>query len=506
MKGVVIGAGDRGGHAYPSYLRKRPDQARLVAVAEPVEARRNAFARRYELPPEGVFEDYRELLDRPRLADFALIATPDPLHREPALRALERGYHVLLEKPMAQTEADCRELVTAAEDSGRILQVCHVLRYAPFFRTLKQIVTSGELGQIVTIQHSENVSYWHYAHSYCRGNWRNSSESSPMILAKSCHDLDILYWLAEADPVRLTSLARPNELCEEEQAGGRTRVLHRRLPSCRPLPVRSDGHVSRAAPDAVGSAEDPEATPDSRAHPALSEVPRHPSEAPRLGRAEARTQGGLADLRRDQRSLPSGDSSRAPHHAIRTLCLPGGRQRPGIFTGSEPSLRQRSQCGSFTMHSTSHREGREIRVDGTRGSASGRLLQRRADPRGERITRPGGRGAIHFPVVSAIPTAAAITACSPAFWPPCAARPKPATSASQSLQSHLMAFAADRAQTRRERSWSSPRRRSRPRANNDFSCEGTEIRYTHSLLRGGEQRLARLRVATRREIRTQVIY
>ena len=119
------------------------------------------------------------MLAKPAVADFAIVATPDAGHVEPCLEAMRRGYHVLLEKPMALDEADCRQLVEVAEQSGVILQICHVLRYAPLFAELKRALDSGELGDIVTIQHSENVSYWHYAHSYCRGNWRNRSESSP---------------------------------------------------------------------------------------------------------------------------------------------------------------------------------------------------------------------------------------------------------------------------------------------------------------------------------------
>jgi len=211
----VIGVGDRGANAYVPLLLEHPELGSIVGVAERNPERRAAFSQRFGLAEDMCFEDARDLLEKSRMADFALIATPDSQHVEPALEALERGYDVLLEKPMALCETDCERLAEASERSGKLLQICHVLRYAPLYQAIKQVVDSGELGEIVTIQHSENVSYWHYAHSYCRGHWRNRGESSPMILAKSCHDLDLLYWLAGSPPVRLTSIERGTQLCEK---------------------------------------------------------------------------------------------------------------------------------------------------------------------------------------------------------------------------------------------------------------------------------------------------
>jgi predicted dehydrogenase len=116
------------------------------------------------------------------------------MHVDSAIAALERGYHVLLEKPMAQTPEDCVRLVRTSERTQKILQIGHVLRFTPFFSKLHEIVTSGRLGQIISVEHRENIAYWHMAHSFVRGNWRNHTSASPLILAKCCHDLDILYW------------------------------------------------------------------------------------------------------------------------------------------------------------------------------------------------------------------------------------------------------------------------------------------------------------------------
>ena len=191
---ILIGAGQRGAAAYASYALAHPDEVRFVAVAEPDAERRAAFAADHGLDPARCFSSWEALLAEPQLGQGALVATQDQMHVAPAVAAMERGYDVLLEKPMAHTLAGCVELVATAERTGRVLQICHVLRYSPFWRTLHEIVQSGRLGDIVTIEHRENVAYWHMAHSFVRGHWRNATLSSPMILAKCCHDLDILLW------------------------------------------------------------------------------------------------------------------------------------------------------------------------------------------------------------------------------------------------------------------------------------------------------------------------
>lgn len=194
IEAVLIGAGNRGAEAYAPYALAHPDELRFVAVAEPHPQRRARFAATHGIPAERQFDSWEALLARPIPAEAALICTLDTQHVAPTLAALEAGYDVLLEKPMATTLAGCVQLVEAAERTGRLLQICHVLRYTPFFTTLHEILEAGRLGEIITVEHRENVAYWHMAHSYVRGNWRNSTLESPMILAKCCHDLDILFW------------------------------------------------------------------------------------------------------------------------------------------------------------------------------------------------------------------------------------------------------------------------------------------------------------------------
>jgi len=200
---IVVGAGIRGA-GYAEYALAHPDQVKVVGVADPSEHRRMQLANRHSVPAGNVFADWRDAAERPRFADAVIVATPDALHAEPAVRFAGLGYHILLEKPMAPNAEDCRRIVAAAQASGKLFAVCHVMRYTAYTRKVKEIAASGRLGEIISIQHLEPVGYWHQAHSYVRGNWRNEQESSPMLLAKSCHDLD---WILHIMDKRCTQIS-----------------------------------------------------------------------------------------------------------------------------------------------------------------------------------------------------------------------------------------------------------------------------------------------------------
>jgi len=201
---IVIGAGGRG-RAYASYAAGHPDRARVVGVAEPRDYYRDLVASKHSVPAENVFADWRDAAARPRFADAVLICTQDAMHAAPAIAFAQKGYHMLLEKPMAPTEADCRRIVAAVKRSPAIFAVCHVLRYTEYSRRIRHLLQSGAIGAVVSIQHLEPVGYWHQAHSYVRGNWRKEAESSPMLLAKSCHDLDWLRHLMGRRCTRVSS-------------------------------------------------------------------------------------------------------------------------------------------------------------------------------------------------------------------------------------------------------------------------------------------------------------
>jgi predicted dehydrogenase len=193
---ALVGAGDRGRNTYGAWCLAHPDRARVVAVADPNTPRRDAFAVEHGIGPERAFEDWAEMLASGPAVDAVIVASPDREHAGPTIAALERGHDVLLEKPIAPTEFELHAVAEAEAASAGRVTVAHVLRYTAFFTALKGSLDAGEIGDLVTITHAERIGYWHFAHSFVRGSWRREDQSSPMILAKACHDLDLIRWLA----------------------------------------------------------------------------------------------------------------------------------------------------------------------------------------------------------------------------------------------------------------------------------------------------------------------
>lgn len=204
VNAVLIGAGGRGS-LFAHFAKRRPYSLKIAAVAEPIDERRNRIGDEHGIPPERRFRSWTELLSGEPLAEAAIITTMDRDHFEPAMQALRLGYHVLLEKPMSPFPEECLMLAEQAEEAGRILSICHSLRYTAFFQEIKRLLDAGEIGELMSIQHTENVGYWHQAHSFVRGNWRNLATSSPMLLSKSCHDIDLLCWLVGVPCLRVSS-------------------------------------------------------------------------------------------------------------------------------------------------------------------------------------------------------------------------------------------------------------------------------------------------------------
>ena len=204
IQALLIGAGNRG-NGYASYTKNHSENIKFIAVAEPIKERREAFAKMYHIPEELCFNDWQEALALEKLADVAFICTQDQDHVDPASLALEKGYHVILEKPMAVNPADCIKLGKLAKVKDRVFAICHVMRYHALGRKIKELLDAEIIGKIMNVEHKENVWNIHQAHSYVRGNWRNTAESSPMILAKSCHDLDMLLWWVDSKCKSLSS-------------------------------------------------------------------------------------------------------------------------------------------------------------------------------------------------------------------------------------------------------------------------------------------------------------
>lgn len=217
---VLIGAGLRGGWVYAAYAAAHPEDMKIVAVAEPDEERRNAIAKLHDIPAERCYRDYAELLSEEKMADCALVCTQDTVHFEPVTKALEKGYHVLCEKPMSPDASEIVTMGKMAEKYNRILMICHVLRYSSFFSRIKELLSEGKIGKMISIQHIEEVGYWHHAHSFVRGNWRRADETSPMILQKCCHDMDILLWLVGSPCQKVSSFGNLTYFKEENAPEG----------------------------------------------------------------------------------------------------------------------------------------------------------------------------------------------------------------------------------------------------------------------------------------------
>lgn len=193
---IIIGAGSRG-VAYAEVMAGLPDQYQVVGVADRAKAGRDKVQQMFRLPEEACFASWEDILAQPKMADLAVIATMDQMHYGPAMKAIELGYHILLEKPVAQTARECADIALAAEKKGVSVLVCHVLRYTPFFKRVKRLLMEGAIGTPQSIIHVEGVGDIHYTHSFVRGNWHSEKETTPMLLAKSCHDMDIVQWLLD---------------------------------------------------------------------------------------------------------------------------------------------------------------------------------------------------------------------------------------------------------------------------------------------------------------------
>ena len=225
---IVLGAGGRG-MTYAAFSLAHPNRLKITGVAEPLEWNRQFMAQTYNLSAENVVTDWRELAARPRMADAVIIATQDAMHVEPAIAFAKLGYAILLEKPMAPTQAECEQIIQAVKENDILFAVCHVMRYTTYTQKLKEILDAGTIGEIVSVQHLEPVGYWHQAHSFVRGNWRNEGLSSPMLLAKSCHDLDWLRYIVGEQCLSLSSFGSLKHFRKEEKpakAGEATRCLH----------------------------------------------------------------------------------------------------------------------------------------------------------------------------------------------------------------------------------------------------------------------------------------
>jgi predicted dehydrogenase len=402
IEAILVGAGNRGTHAYGPYALAHPDQIRFTAVVEPHEGRRQRFAQAHGIPPERQFLTWQELYAREPIAEALVNCTLDRMHLESTLPALELGYDVLLEKPMANTLAANLRLVRAAEQQGRLLMICHVLRYTAFFSTLHEVVASGRLGRIMTVEHRENVAYWHMAHSFVRGNWRDSRIESPMILAKCCHDLDILLW--NLGPAR--------------RLGSFGSLIHYRPENA---PAGAPDRCTDGCPAAEGC----------------------PWYAPRLYLHEY-TGWPVSVISEDlsldarQRALETGPYGRCVYRCDNDVV---DHQTVNLEFESGAS-------GVLFMHGHSHEEARTMRYDGTRATLRGKFAYGLGDSIEIHDHLTGRVEQIEIQAPADAPgsghgggDAGVMAAFVQALRDPHSAQ----TTARESLESHLMAFAAEEA-------------------------------------------------------------
>lgn len=202
---ITLGAGSRG-TVYGDFAFAFPDQLDIIGVAEPIAYRNQKYTDKHKIAESNRFKTWEDVFKQPKMADAIIISMPDNLHYAPCMKALEMGYDILLEKPIAPTEKECRAILAMAKKTGRIVAVCHVLRYAPYFVKMRELLQSNAIGKIISIQHFEPIEHKHMAHSYVRGNWHNSKETTPIILAKSCHDLDIIKWMVDKPSRRISAM------------------------------------------------------------------------------------------------------------------------------------------------------------------------------------------------------------------------------------------------------------------------------------------------------------
>lgn len=216
---AIAGFGDRGS-TYASMQKLFPDRMKVVAVADINPEKVQKAKELYGIKDELCFTSAEEMLAQDKLADVMVVSTMDRQHVNHAIPALEKGYNILMEKPISPDLQECKRIIEVAKHCPGKIIVCHVLRYTTFYNTLKSILDSKKIGDVVSVCANENVGYWHQAHSFVRGNWGNAESSSPMILQKCCHDMDILLWLTGKHCLRVSSFGALSHFNAEHAPAG----------------------------------------------------------------------------------------------------------------------------------------------------------------------------------------------------------------------------------------------------------------------------------------------
>ncbi len=366
---IIIGAGDRGGDTYANYALRFPEELKVVAVAEPIKERLEIMKKKHNLQSKRCYSSWEDILREEKLADVSIIATQDQMHVEPSILAMKKGYDVLLEKPMAVTIEDCKQLVEVSEETGKLLQICHVLRYAPFFSQLKEIIESGRIGKIVNISWRENVSYFHYAHSYIRGHWHNREKASPMILAKSCHDMDLLFWLIRSQARMISSFCSQTHFGKKNQPEG---APNRCLDNC-PISETCLYYAPRLYIDLLpllhlykkgGSFSENLFSNLVLKYPKLTKIPP-------FKKITEYTGWPISTISKD---LSYEGRIKALQETNYGKCVYAVTDHNTVDHQVVNIEFENEVTATFTMHGFSHEEGRTLRIDGTKGTIEGEFL------------------------------------------------------------------------------------------------------------------------------------
>ncbi len=218
---VVVGVGARGA-AYARHLRDLPARATVVGLASPPHVLRDEVQADLGLRDDQVWDSWEDLAAEPRVADAAVVAVQDRQHHPSALALAERGYDLLLEKPIAPTERECVEVEAAASRAGVRLAICFVLPHAPYWRAMRRALDDGAVGDVVSVDHLEPIGAHHFAHSFVRGAWRREDTSSSLLLAKSCHDIDLVRSMVPDPVTHVSSFGSLHLFRPEHQPAGAT--------------------------------------------------------------------------------------------------------------------------------------------------------------------------------------------------------------------------------------------------------------------------------------------
>ncbi|MDR0883252.1 MAG: Gfo/Idh/MocA family oxidoreductase [Oscillospiraceae bacterium] len=222
LKIAAIGLGSRATEYLTIMQLLRKKEVEIVAVCDIAPQVLKDIGDRFNVPENRRYLSADALFAEGKIADGLIIGTQDATHVEIARPAIELGYTILMEKPISGNYAECVDLAKRAEEKGVRIVVCHVLRYWDYYQKVKQIITSGEMGKLVTVNHTENIGYFHFAHSYVRGDWHVEADSTPSLLAKCCHDIDLIQWFFDKPAVSVSSLGSLEYFCAKNAPEGAT--------------------------------------------------------------------------------------------------------------------------------------------------------------------------------------------------------------------------------------------------------------------------------------------